>query len=359
MTSCLLHLRKATKQGTISGPYIWNLKQPMSDTFNAIVAEDIDGHCQATLKQISLSDLSDEAVLVDVAYSTLNYKDGLAVGNPKRICRKLPLTCGIDLAGTVLESRDPQFKTGDRVLVNGYGLSEVHNGGYSQKQRLKPEWLVRIPDTFSEEEAMAIGTAGYTAMLCVMAIQDHGLTPEDGPVLVTGAAGGVGTVAISLLSTLGFEVTAATGRVEETGEFLRSLGASALIDRSELARDCKPMEEETWAAVVDTVGDKMLACAIAQTKYEGIVAACGLAGGIALPSTVMPFILRGVTLRGVDSVHASLSRRQRAWDTLAEILNKQQLKDIYTVEAMSDVPELAQRIIKGDIRGRVVIDVKR
>ncbi len=329
----------------------------MSETFNAIVAEDVDGHSKASLKQITLNDLPDEDVLVDVAYSTLNYKDGLAVSGKSGICRSLPLICGIDLAGSVVESRDSKFKPGDRVLVNGFRLSEKYDGGYSQKQRLKPEWLVRIPDAFSAEQAMAIGTAGYTSMLCIMAIQDHGVKPEDGPVLVTGAAGGVGSVAISLLAKLGYQVTASTGRVEETGDFLRSLGATDVIGRSELARDSKPMEQELWAAVVDTVGDKVLATALAQTKYEGIVAACGLAGGRGLSTSVAPFILRGVTLRGIDSVMASVERRQRAWDALADLIDTQQLATIYQVEPMSKVPELAGQIIAGTIRGRVVIDV--
>jgi|TARA_B110000093_G_scaffold74163_1_gene80624 acrylyl-CoA reductase (NADPH) len=329
----------------------------MTDTFNAIVAEDIDGRAKAALKQITLNDLPDEDVLVEIAYSTLNYKDGLAVAGKGKICRTLPLICGIDLAGTVVESRDANFIAGDKVLVNGFGLSEQYNGGYSQKQRLKPEWLVRIPDAFSAEETMAIGTAGYTSMLCVQAIQDHGVKPEDGPVLVTGAAGGVGSVAISLLSKLGYQVTAATGRVKETGQFLRDLGATDVIARDELSRDSKTLERETWAAVVDTVGDKMLACAIAQTKYEGLVAACGLAGGMGLPTSVAPFILRGVTLRGIDSVMASQERRQRAWNSLADLIDKIHLKTIYKIEPMSKLPELAQEIVAGKIRGRVVIDV--
>jgi acrylyl-CoA reductase (NADPH) len=329
----------------------------MTDTFNAIVAEDKDGKAVTSLKSISLADLPDEDVLVEVGFSTLNYKDGLAVSGKGRICRKLPLICGIDLAGTVVESRDGAWTAGDRVLVNGYGLSETNDGGYSQKQRLKPEWLVRVPDNLSLEEAMAVGTAGYTSMLCVQALQDHGLTPDHGPVLVTGAAGGVGSVAVSLLAGLGYEVHASTGRVDTTGDFLRSLGAAELVPREDLARDCKPMEKETWAGVVDTVGDKVLATALAQTRYEGIVAACGLAGGMALPTTVAPFILRGVTLRGIDSVMASQARRQRAWDALAELLNRDQLREIYALHPLASVLELAEQIVAGEIRGRVVIDV--
>mgnify|MGYP001148780028 CR=1 FL=1 len=329
----------------------------MTDTFNAIVAEEVDGKPVASLKQISLSDLPDEPVLVDVSYSTLNYKDGLAVAGRGRICRSLPLTCGIDLAGTVVESADPAYAPGDEVLVNGYGLSEVHHGGYSQKQRIRPEWIVRVPATLSLEQTMALGTAGYTSMLCVQALQDAGVQPGDGPVLVTGAAGGVGSVAVSLLATLGFEVHASTGRVAAEGDFLRGLGARALVPRDELARDSKPLEKETWAGVVDTVGDKVLATALAQTRYEGTVTACGLAGGMDLPTSVAPFILRGVTLRGIDSVMASQARRQRAWDALADLMDRDQLRQIYRVVAMSEVPELATKIVAGEVRGRLVVDV--
>ena len=329
----------------------------MSETFNAIVAEAVDGKPVGSLKQISLDDLPDEDVLVDVAYSTVNYKDGLAVSGAMPICQRTPLICGIDLAGTVIESRDPQFKAGDKVLVNGYGLSERHDGGYSQKQRLKSEWLVRVPDTLSLEETMAIGTAGYTSMLCVHGLQDGGVTPDAGPILVTGAAGGVGSVAVSLLSNLGYEVHASTGRPDTTADFLTGLGAKAIVPREDLAREAKPLESELWAGVVDTVGDKVLATAIAQTRYEGVVTACGLAGGVALPTTVMPFILRGVTLRGVDSVMASLPRRQRAWDALGEQINHAELAAIYEVAPLAQVPELAARILQGAVKGRVVIDV--
>ena len=329
----------------------------MSASFNAIVAEDVNGKAVASLKQITDADLPDEAVLVDVSHSTLNYKDGLAVSGIGKICRTLPLICGIDLAGTVISSEDPAYQTGDRILVNGYGMSETFNGGYSQRQRIKPEWIVRVPDSMSFEETMAIGTAGYTSMLCVMALQDAGVEPGDGPILVTGAAGGVGSVAVSLLATLGFEVHASTGRIDAEGDFLRKLGATALVPRNELSRDCKPLEKEIWAGVVDTVGDKTLATALAQTLYEGTVTACGLAGGSGLPSSVMPFILRGVTLRGIDSVMASQERRQRAWNALAEILDRGQLRDIYEVVPLSQVPELAPKIVKGEVRGRLVVDI--
>ena len=262
-----------------------------------------------------------------------------------------------DVEGDAVCICDEAYQPGDQVLVNGYGLSEVHNGGYSQKQRLRPDWIVRVPEGMTLFETMALGTAGYTAMLCVQGLQDQGVKPGDGPVLVTGAAGGVGTVAISLLGSLGYEVHASTGRVEEQGDFLKGLGASALVPRQDLARDSKPMEKELWAGVVDTVGDKVLATAISQTKYEGVVTACGLAGGAGLPTSVMPFILRGVTLRGIDSVMASQSRRQRAWDALAQTMNREHLAHLSKTVALSDVPELAPKILAGEVAGRLVVDV--
>jgi acrylyl-CoA reductase (NADPH) len=332
----------------------------MSDTFNALVLDrNEDKSVSATIKRLTLADLPDEDVLVDVAYSTVNYKDGLAVTGASPIVRKFPMVAGIDLAGTVATSRDSRFQPGDRVLVNGYGLSERFWGGYAQRQKLKPEWLVRVPDAFSLEEAMAIGTAGYTAMLCVQAIRAWGVKPAAGPVVVTGAAGGVGTVAIMLLAKLGYQVTAVTGRVEEARALLEQLGASEIIPRADLARDAAPLEAERWAAAVDTVGANTLASVIAQTRYEGIVTACGLAGGAGLPTSVMPFILRGVTLRGIDSVMAAQPRRQRAWDELAELVDRDLLHAIYSVEPLARVPELGRAILAGAIKGRVVIDVNR
>ncbi len=328
----------------------------MSAQFKAIVAEERDGKIQGQLKTLSVDELPDNDVLVDVAYSTVNYKDGLAVTGVGKICRSTPMVCGIDLAGTVAESRDPAWKPGDRVLVNGYGLSEDQWGGYAQKQRIKSGFLVRVPDTFGLDEAMAIGTAGYTAMLCVNAIRDHGVTPDRGPVLVSGAAGGVGSVAIMLLAKLGYQVAAITGRAE-LADYLKGLGASEVLDRAEFARDPKPLEKERWAAGVDNVGATTLASMLAQTKYEGIVAACGLAGGVSLPTTVMPFILRGVTLRGIDSVQAAMPRRLRAWQDLAELIDRDRLRAATSREPLARVPELARDILAGKVRGRVVIDV--
>lgn len=329
----------------------------MNESFNAIYGELVDDKIQVTNKSLSMNDLPDEDVLIEVAYSTLNYKDGLGVQGEKRVLRTLPMVCGIDLAGTVKESRCPDYKPGDKVLINGWGLSETNWGGFSQFHQAKPEWLVRVPEQFSLEQTMALGTAGYTAMLCVHSILDHGIKPDDGEVLVTGAAGGVGSTAIMLLNKLGYEVAAATGRIDETGDFLKSLGASRLVDRSELSRPSKPMEKETWAAAVDVVGGEMLATVISQMKQEGIVAACGLAGGATIPTNVMPFILRGVTLRGINSVYASQERRQRAWDHLAELVDLRLLDEISETKPMSEVFELAPQIVAGKIRGRIVIDV--
>ncbi len=328
----------------------------MSGSFNAIVAEEIDGKTRGSLKQLNLSDLPEEGVLIDISYSSLNYKDGLAVSGKGRICRKLPMVCGIDLAGTVAESSDSRFKVGDKVLVNGYELSEKYWGGYSQKQRVNPDFIVPLPEGLSLKETMAIGTAGYTAMLSIMALKKQGVTPEQGEILVTGAGGGVGSIAIAILSELGFDVVASTGR-PELHEYLKRLGASSFIDRSELSEKGAPLAAERWAGVVDSVGSQTLANAIAQTKRDGCVAACGLAGGIDLPATVFPFILRGVTLCGIDSVMAPMALRLEAWKQLARDLPKERLAEITRTEPMTSIPELADQLIAGGIRGRVIVDV--
>ena len=328
----------------------------MSNTINAVVARERDGKVRGQLEALSITDLPDEDVLVDISHSTLNYKDGLAVSGRGRICRRLPMVCGIDLAGVVCESRDDRYSAGDRVLVNGYELSEKYWGGYAQQQRLRGDWLVPIPDEFTTEQAMALGTAGYTAMLSVHAIEDAGITPGAGPALVTGATGGVGAVSVMLLARLGYQVTGVTGN-PRGAEFLRSLGAEGTLAREELARESRPLESETWAAVVDSVGGDTLATTLAQTRRGGLVAAVGLAGGFRLPATVMPFILRGVTLRGIDSVMAPQERRRRAWTSLAELIDTEQLARIYKVEPMSNLPALANEILDGGITGRVVVDV--
>lgn len=327
----------------------------MSDTFRALVIEDQDGKQQAVFKDLTVGDLPDEDVLVEISYSTLNYKDGLAVSG-KGIARRLPMVGGVDLAGTVLESKSPDFKPGDKVVVNGYGLSELYWGGYSQKQKLKSEWLIKLPDAFSMQESMAIGTAGYTSMLCVMALEKAGVTPDKGEILVTGAAGGVGSVAIAILAKLGYQVVASSGR-EETHDYLKKLGAKEVISREETMGKGRPFDKERWAGAVDCVGSKILAAVIAQTNYGGAVAACGLAGGNDLPTSVLPFILRSVSLLGVDSVMAPREKRIEAWSRLATDLDKSLFVDMTRVEPMSNLPTLANDILKGQIQGRVVIDV--
>lgn len=327
----------------------------MSDTFKALVIEDQDGKQHASIKDLTVADLPDNDVLVEVSYSTLNYKDGLAVSG-KGIARRLPMVGGVDLAGTVLESASDEFKPGDKVVVNGFGLSELYWGGYSQKQKLKSDWLIKLPDGFSMQEAMAIGTAGYTSMLCVLALEKAGITPDKGEVLVTGAAGGVGSVAIALLAKLGYTVVASSGR-EETHAYLKKLGASSVISREETMGKGRPFDKERWAGAIDSVGSSILASVIAQMNYGGAVAAVGLAAGTDLPTSVLPFILRGVSLIGIDSVMASKEKREEAWARLAQDLDKSIFDDMITVEPMSNLPALAEQIIKGQIKGRVVIDV--
>jgi acrylyl-CoA reductase (NADPH) len=331
----------------------------MADTFTAAVIEDEAGKARTSFKQLTLADLPDLDVTVEVEFSSLNFKDGLALsGNKNKVVRKLPLVGGIDLAGTVVESRSPAWKAGDKVIVNGFGLSESHNGGFARYARLKPEWLVRLPDAFSTEQAMAIGTAGYTAALCVDALLAYGITKGTGEVLVTGAAGGVGSVAVALLAAAGFDVVASTGR-PDTHDYLTGLGAKSFVDRASLQEKGGPLQKERWAAAVDVAGGVTLANVLAQTKYGGGVAACGLAGGADLPATVLPHILRSVALLGVDSVMAPLAKREKAWQRLARDLPAKKLADITRLEPMSKLVELAGSILKGEVRGRVVIDVKQ
>ena len=331
----------------------------MSAPFTALMIEEIDGRPRASLKPISLDGLPDNDVLVEVEYSSLNYKDGLAVSGRGKIARRLPMVGGIDLAGVVVESRDPAWRAGDAVLVNGWGLSESEWGGFGRYCRMKPQWLQRRPAAFSALEAMAIGTAGYTAALCVDALERWGrIAPGDGEVLVTGAAGGVGSVAVALLSRAGYGVTASTGR-PEAHDYLRDLGASTLIDRASLQDKGAPLQKERWRGAVDTVGSVTLANVLAQTVYGGAVAACGLAGGADLPATVLPHILRSVALIGVDSVMAPMAAREAAWARLARDLDTARLAAMTRVEPMSDLPRLAEDIVAGRIRGRVVIDVGR
>ena len=326
-----------------------------NQSFNALLIERSGDANVASIRQLTESDLPDREVLVDVQYSSLNYKDGLALCG-KGIARRLPMVAGIDLAGRVADGGDSGFREGEWVLVNGWGLSELHWGGYSQRQRLHPDWLTRVPEGLTPFECMAIGTAGYTAMLCVMELEAHRLSPGDGEVLVTGAAGGVGSIAVTLLARLGHSVVASTGR-QEAHPYLKSLGAGAFIDRSELSVPGKPFQAERWAGAIDCVGGATLANVLAQMRYGAAVAACGLAGGSDLPATVLPFILRGVRLLGIDSVMAPRETREIAWQRLASEVDTRKLGRIARVEPMSKVPELAPQIVEGRIRGRIVVDV--
>ncbi len=318
-----------------------------------------EGKPRAEFRSLSLAELPDYDVLVEVAYSTLNYKDGLAVSGKGRIARRLPMVAGIDLAGTVVESRVPEWKPGDKVVANGFGMSETEWGGYARYARLKSEWLVPLPNAFSLEDAMAIGTAGYTAALCVDALEDwKTIVSRKGDIVVTGAAGGVGSVAVSLLANKGYTVVASTGR-PETHDYLRSLGASGFIDRAELSAKGGPLQKERWLGGIDTVGSVTLVNVLAQTIYGGAVTACGLAGGMDLPGSVAPHILRGIALLGVDSVMAPREKRVRAWNTLSEHLDRSVLRSIARTEPMSALPKLAEEIVAGRIQGRVVVDVAR
>jgi acrylyl-CoA reductase (NADPH) len=308
----------------------------------------------AAVRDVDDSFLPDGDVTIDVAYSTVNYKDALAITNRSPVVRSWPMVAGIDGSGTVVASSSPRWRAGDEVILNGFGVGETHKGCLAERARLKGEWLIRRPPRFSARDAMAIGTAGYTAMLCVLALERHGVKPGEGEVLVTGATGGVGSTAVALLSTLGHQVVAATGKAAET-EYLKSLGASSVIDRAELAAPGKPLQKERWAAVIDAVGSHTLANACAQTRYGGVVAACGLAQGLDLLATVMPFILRAVTLAGVDSVMAPLSLREKAWSRLAHDLNAAQLDRITTEIRLADAVEAARRLMDGKVRGRLVV----
>lgn len=330
----------------------------MGERFTAMVLDETDGKPVAQFRDLGLDDLPDLDVLVKVSASTVNYKDGLAVSCKQKIARKPPLIAGIDLAGTVVESRSAEFKAGDRVLVNGWGMSETQSGGYTAFQRVKPEWITRTPAAFTDAQAMAIGTAGYTAALCVDALEDWGaIKPGAGEVLVTGAAGGVGSIAVALLAARGYLVTAATGR-PETHDYLRSLGATNFIAREELAAPGGPLRKERFSGVVDAVGDTTLVSALAQAAYGSAVAACGLAGGAMMPgASVMPHILRGVALLGIDSVMAPAAKRERAWARLARDLDTDVLALMTTHAPLADLPALAQAILAGEIRGRVVIDI--
>lgn len=325
-------------------------------SFKALLISKGDDGQTANWTELTPADLMEGDVIVRVTHSTLNYKDGLAVTGKAPIVRRWPMIPGIDLAGVVESSDSPDYKPGDEVVVNGWGLSEVHYGGYAQYARLKADWLIPIPKPFTPADAMAIGTAGYTAMLCVLALEQHEVTPDKGPILVTGASGGVGSVAIAVLAKLGYEVVAATGRPEEES-YLKSLGARSILDRSELAGSVRPLAKEQWAGAVDSVGSVTLANVLSQIKYHGCVAACGLAQGSDLPAFVLPFILRGITLQGVDSVMAPKARRIQAWTRLAQDLDISKLDTMRAEHPLEDVLTLAPEILAGKVRGRVVFTV--
>ena len=326
--------------------------------FKGVLIEKDEHGYRATLRDLDDTVLMDGDTLVQVAYSTLNYKDALAITGKSPVVRKFPMIPGIDLAGTVISCASGKFKPGDAVLLNGFGVGEVHCGGLAQQARLNSDWLIALPKGLSAKQAMAIGTAGYTAMLCVMALQKHGVTPDSGEILVTGANGGVGSYAIAILAKLGYSVVAATGRVTEA-EYLTALGASEIIDRHTLSEPSKPLAKERWAGVVDSVGSHTLVNACASAKYGGIVAACGLAQGMDLSGTVAPFILRGVTLAGIDSVMRPLKDRIEAWDKLAKVLDASTLEQVATEIGLAQVCDTAQRLLDGQVRGRIVVNVDK
>ena len=326
--------------------------------FNALVVEkDEDGKTSAAVQQISEADLPEAEVTVAVEYSTVNYKDGLCIGPGGGLVRNYPHVPGIDFAGTVETSSDARYNPGDKVVLTGWRVGEAHWGGYSQKARVRADWLVPLPAGLTTRQAMAVGTAGFTAMLAVMALEDHGLKPGHGEVLVTGAAGGVGSVAVAILAALGHEVAAVTGR-PETEAYLRDLGATRIVPRAELAETVKrPLESETWTGCVDAVGGAMLARVLGQMKYGASVAAVGLAGGAGLPATVVPFLLRGVNLLGIDSVMQPYANRLRAWERIAKDLPMDKLEAMIQPAILADLPELGADILNGQVRGRVVVDV--
>ncbi len=327
-----------------------------NETFDAIVIEKNEAGQSAGLQILTNAALPEGDVLVDVAWSTLNYKDALALTGASPVVRKFPMVPGVDFSGIVAESAHPRFQPGDKVILNGWGVGEKHWGGLAGRARVSGDWLVPLPEGLSLRQAMGIGTAGYTAMLCLMALQRHGVTPDLGPILVTGASGGVGSVAIALLARSGYHVCAVTGRTEEA-PYLTELGAREVIDRAEFSQPGRPLAKERWAGAIDTVGGVVLANVLSAMRYNGVVAAVGMAGGMDLPTTVAPFILRGVTLAGVDSVMCPLPRRIEAWQRLARELDLGKLDAMVTEVPLADVIEQAPRFLQGQVRGRVVVSI--
>jgi acrylyl-CoA reductase (NADPH) len=328
----------------------------MPETFPAYLISKTENGQITELKAITLDDLMDGDVTVKVEYSTLNYKDGLALTGKAPVVRRFPLVPGIDFAGSVVSSDHPGFHPGDPVVLNGFGVGEVHCGGYAGMARVKGDWLVALPRGFTPRQAMAVGTAGYTAMLCVMALEKHGVIPKSGEILVTGAAGGVGSVALSILSRLGYRVIASSGRASQR-DYLIGLGARDVIDRSEFSGKAKPLAKERWAAAIDVAGGNTLANLLSQINYGGAVAACGLAESMELPASVAPFILRGVTLYGIDSVMAPIEKRQLAWNRLAKDLDLEQLEKMIVEIPFEELPSAAESILEGKVRGRAVVKI--
>ncbi|MDA9423500.1 MULTISPECIES: acrylyl-CoA reductase (NADPH) [Bradyrhizobium] len=325
-------------------------------TFKAIRIDKADKGTTAQLAQFDEAELMEGDVTVRVEWSTLNYKDGLALTGKAPVVRRFPMIAGIDFAGTVEQSSHPQWKAGDKVVCTGWGMGETHLGAYAEKARVKGDWLVALPQGLSARDAMAIGTAGFTAMLAVLALEKHGILPKSGPVVVTGAAGGVGSVAIAVLSKLGYHVIASTGRASEA-DYLKHLGATEVIDRNELSAPAKPLAKERWAGGVDSVGSTTLANLLSMTRYGGAIAACGLAAGMDLPSSVAPFILRGVCLLGIDSVMCPIEPRRAAWQRLASDLDREKLSEITKEISLDEVSEWGTKILAGQVRGRIVVKI--
>jgi len=328
------------------------------ETFKALVLEQVDGEIVAEIKQLTVDDLPQEDVLIKVDYSTVNYKEGLGFAGLNRIFRKFPMVPGLDLAGTVLESESPDYKPGDQVILNGWSVGERYWGGYAQMARIKSDFLIPLPKGIDTKKAMAIGTVGYTAMLCVMTLEEAGIKPESGPVIVTGAAGGVGSNAVAILAKLGYDVTALTAPGQEsTHEFLKEIGAKSFAGGKEWSEKPRPLETQKWMGAVDTVGSIVLARVLSEMNYGGCVAACGLAAGSDLPTTVMPFILRGVSLRGVDSVWCPTPRRKAAWERLVTDIPDAALAKINKIIKLEEVPHYAKEILAGKVQGHLVVDV--
>jgi acrylyl-CoA reductase (NADPH) len=328
----------------------------MSNQYQGYQINKTEAGQSCELKQLSDDDLMEGDVTVDVEYSTLNYKDGLALTGKSPVVRVFPLTPGIDFSGRVSASDNSRFKVGDKVILNGFGVGEVHSGGYAQKARVNGDWLVSLPAGIDTRQAMAIGTAGYTAMLCVLALEQHGIKPDSGDILVTGASGGVGSVAIAILSKLGYRVVAVTGRMDER-DYLMGLGAADVIDRADFSAKPRPLYKELWAGAIDVAGGNTLANVLSQIKHDGAVAACGLAESMELPTSVAPFILRGVTLYGIDSVMASLEKREQAWARLAQDLDLELLEQLSFDLDFADLPQAAEDILAGKIRGRAIVKI--